>query len=277
MAKGMLPIAADGGARFPPLSSLPSTDARQADKHCRRAPPFPPGGNDDADDDQHVVLRPCAHEPIETLRDVHEAVFPIKFEDAFFEQLASGRFRTIGAYLPDNRLVGIAVWEVTSCWQADRYDGPLFSRVVGCGDSRDRHAVYIMTLGVRAGLRRQGIGRALLDACVSSARDTADCACVYLHVLASNSRAVRMYTGAQFLCLHTLPRFYPASTFIAPAAVDGIDADAHVFARYLRDGVPPASLRLLRSWRLACALPVDLLVLSRTSVLTHESSNVYHC
>lgn len=207
-----------------------------------------------------IQLRSCAGLRADALRDVHEAIFPIRFEDEYYKQLERGRFCTLGAFRGE-KLVGIAVWEITSCWQAERLDGPLFSRLVGCG-TPDAPCIYIMTLGVRAGLRRRGLGRALLDACVQSARALRGCVCLYLHVLTSNASAMRMYTEAHFIRLRTIDSYYPASTFVAPAAVDGHAAAAHVFARYLRNGVPPASLAVLRSWRLVCALVANALRVS---------------
>lgn len=226
--------------------------------------------------DETIHLRPCADQPIDALRDIHEAIFPIRFEDNFFKQLSSGRFHTVGAFRGDDRLVGIVVWEVTSCWQADRLDGPLFSRCIGCGDSPSASCVYIMTLGCRAGFRRRGLGRALLEACVRSARALHNCVCLYLHVLAGNARAMRMYRNAHFLQLSTIRNYYPASTFMAPAAVDGVDAAAHVFARYLRNGMPPASLALLGSWRMACTLLANALSGSAAAVDVFDDERPPH-
>jgi ribosomal protein S18 acetylase RimI-like enzyme len=202
-----------------------------------------------------ISLRACDDEPIEMLRDIHEAIFPIRFEDDFFEYLASGRFRTLGAYRGEH-LIGIVVWDVTSSWHAERHDGPLFSRIVGCGVGADNSALYILTLGVRVGQRRRGLGRTLLEACLDAARAKPGCVCAYLHVLKGNARATQMYESARFVRLRTVRGYYSASTFIqtAQGVAEGDGADALVYAFYLRAGVPPASLALCRSWRLVCSI-----------------------
>jgi GNAT superfamily N-acetyltransferase len=110
-----------------------------------------------------LVLRPCSHEPLELLQEFHDSVFPIRFEPAFFSHLSAGRFQTLGAYL-GGALDGMAVWDMVPSGRADRRDGPLFSRLIGRGVRADGCALYIMTLGVRAGQRGKGLGRALLEA-----------------------------------------------------------------------------------------------------------------
>jgi len=60
-----------------------------------------------------------------------------------------------------------------------------------------------------------------------------------------------MYEKALFLRLHTVRRYYLSSSFLLPGPDD---ADAELYACYLRNGAPPVTLGLLRSWRLAFTL-----------------------
>eukprot|EP00302_Diacronema_sp_CCMP2436_P044409 CAMPEP_0180054146 /NCGR_PEP_ID=MMETSP0985-20121206/2678_1 /TAXON_ID=483367 /ORGANISM="non described non described, Strain CCMP 2436" /LENGTH=137 /DNA_ID=CAMNT_0021983733 /DNA_START=68 /DNA_END=478 /DNA_ORIENTATION=+ len=98
-----------------------------------------------------------------------------------------------------------------------------------------------MTLGVRVDLRRRGLGRRLLQECMDSAL-RAGCVCAYLHTLSTNERAIRMYEKALFLRLHTVRRYYLSSSFLLPGPDD---ADAELYACYLRNGAPPVTLGLL--------------------------------
>lgn len=216
---------------------------------------------EEADDDaeagllrhgDELVVRACSHEPIELLQEFHDSIFPIRFEPAFFTHLSEGRFQTLGAY-SDGVLVGMVVWDIAPSWRVDRHDGPLFSRVIGRGVRPDDSALYIMTLGVRPGQRGKGLGRALLDACLSAARAQPCCVCAYLHVLVSNARAIEMYESSGFLRLNTLARYYSADSFVVPNE-NGADADAHTLVLYMHGSAPPISLALLCSCTLFCSI-----------------------
>lgn len=205
-----------------------------------------------------LVMRACAHEPVELLQEFHE-LFPIRFEPAFFAHLSAGRFQTLGAYL-GGALVGMVVWDVVPSARADRHDGPLFSRLIGRGVRPEDDCVYVMTLGVRPGQRGKGLGRALLDACLRAARAQPSCVCAYLHVLVWNARAIDMYESSGFLRLNTLRGYYSKESFVAPA--DAADADAHTLALYMHGSAPPVSLALLSSCSLFCSILATVLCAS---------------
>lgn len=223
-------------------------------------------GDDDAEagllgNGDELVLRECSHEPIELLQELHNSIFPIRFEPAFFSHLATGRFQTLGAYR-GGVLIGMVVWDIVPSWRADRHDGPLFSRLIGSGVRPHDLALYIMTLGVRQGQRGKGLGRALLDACLCAARAQPCCVCAYLHVIVWNKIAIDMYESSGFLRLNTLVGYYSADSFVVPTNIDGADADAHTFVLYMHGSVPPVSFALLRSCKLACSILATVLCTS---------------
>lgn len=239
---------------------------------------------DDSDDDgllESVALRPCLGEPEAVLRALHEAIFPIAFDDAFYQRLAAGGYSAIGAYAQGGLgtpggvaevLVGIAVWEVGDVRHAVRQDGRLFTRLAPLAPAADQRVLYILTLGVHPRARGRGLGGALLQHCVAQAHALAQCACVYLHVLRGNVPAVRMYERARFVRVRTLRAYYAGSSFVAPPTPPGgvaahalapprraaEDADAHVYARYFgARGAPPLGAALIGSLRTASALVAD--------------------
>jgi len=65
----------------------------------------------------------------------------------------------------------------------------------------------ILSLGVSAGSRRRGIGRALTEAAAACAREC-DCSAVYLEVRASNAPAVKLYESCGFEYCGKRPGFY---------------------------------------------------------------------
>ena len=67
--------------------------------------------------------------------------------------------------------------------------------------------LHILSLAVRSGLRRQGIGRALVRQALVVA-SAAGANVVHLEVRASNRPAVRLYEGLDFEIVGIRPRYY---------------------------------------------------------------------
>jgi ribosomal-protein-alanine N-acetyltransferase len=66
----------------------------------------------------------------------------------------------------------------------------------------------VMAMGVAPDLRRQGIGRALLERAATAAR-ASDCAALVLELRASNVAARALYEAAGFVVAGRRPRYYP--------------------------------------------------------------------
>lgn len=92
-------------------------------------------------------------------------------------------------------------------------------------------AMYILTLGVAAPHRRQGLGWELLRRCIAFAETRPTCVVVYLHVLWSNETAISFYLRHGFLKLRTVRDYY---------LIDGRREDCHVLVHYVNGGRPAA-------------------------------------
>lgn len=73
------------------------------------------------------------------------------------------------------------------------------------GRAKVRHVGRLIGMMVRAEVRRAGIGRALLDACVEEARRVGALEMLTLSVTATNADAVRLYRRGGFVRYGTLP------------------------------------------------------------------------
>ena len=138
------------------------------------------------------------------LRDTMLAAHP----EAFTSDAATERARPADNYLArigaDHPDAGHASQFTLGAWQGTRLVGAL-----GC--ERDprikvRHIAQLVGMMVVADVRRAGVGRALLDACIASAREAGSIEMLTLSVTAGNTAALRLYEGAGFSRYASLPR-----------------------------------------------------------------------
>ncbi|PIO40499.1 hypothetical protein AB205_0185560 [Aquarana catesbeiana] len=96
----------------------------------------------------------------------------------------------------------------------------------------DTQVAYILSLGVVKEFRKQGIGSLLLESLKSHISSTAQdlCKALYLHVLTTNSSAIRFYENRHFHQHHYLPYYY---------SIRGVLQDAYTYVLYLNGGHPP--------------------------------------
>ena len=138
------------------------------------------------------------------LRDTMLAAHP----EAFTSDAATERARPpdsyrarIGADHPD---AAPASQFTLGAWQGTRLVG-----AVSC--ERDlrvkvRHIAHLIGMMVQADARNAGIGAALLEACIASARDADGIELLTLSVTAGNTAALRLYERAGFSRYASLPR-----------------------------------------------------------------------
>jgi hypothetical protein len=111
--------------------------------------------------------------------------------------------------------------------------------LVASGFGPEPIVAYILSLGVVMGKRRNGIGSMLLQQLIHYLQsDHCGCKCraVFLHVLSSNSDAIKFYESQNFSPHRFLPLYY----FIAGQCLDGIS-----YVRYLNGGRAPTTLSLV--------------------------------
>merc|ERR1712146_586949 len=115
---------------------------------------------------------------VEQLRKLNLAVFPVRYNDKFYSDLANNPNQSFThlAYFSDI-LVGAI------CCRIEAQEG-------------NAYKVYVMTIGVLAPYRRLGIGAKLLQQTLEAcAKAGADCEAIYLHVQVGNNSALDFYKG----------------------------------------------------------------------------------
>mmetsp|Transcript_15344 Transcript_15344/g.36825 ORF Transcript_15344/g.36825 Transcript_15344/m.36825 type:complete len:171 (+) Transcript_15344:66-578(+) len=112
---------------------------------------------------------------VEQLRKLNLAVFPVRYNDKFYQDIATvnATAYTHLAYFSDIMVGAI-------CSRMEPLDGTAFK-------------VYIMTIGVLAPYRRLGIGKRLLQETLAACAEQHECQEVYLHVQVGNDEAVQFY------------------------------------------------------------------------------------
>ena len=118
---------------------------------------------------------------VEQLRKLNLAVFPVRYNDKFYNDLSSNpvQLYTHLGYFSD-----ILVGAICSRVEQQQEGHPF--------------KVYIMTIGVLAPYRRLGIGKQLLRQTLQACSMQPDCDEIYLHVQVGNEEAVKFYRGFGF-------------------------------------------------------------------------------
>jgi ribosomal protein S18 acetylase RimI-like enzyme len=116
---------------------------------------------------------------IEQLRSLNLAVFPVKYNEKFYTDLANANtpFTHLGYF--SDILVGAI------CARVEQQEGSRFK-------------LYLMTIGVLAPYRRLGIGGKLLEQTLEACSKAPDCEEIYLHVQVGNDAALEFYKGYGF-------------------------------------------------------------------------------
>jgi ribosomal protein S18 acetylase RimI-like enzyme len=181
-----------------------------------------------------VVVRPIRPEDKDALRVLHEACFPIAYEDSFYDKTVnsadgiSGWVACQHNETSRDEIVGVITARTTA---AERDAQDLLSPDM-CGATTRRQACYILTLGVKTSARRQGIASQLLLLVLRSCLESPSCKLVYLHTLTTNVASLQLYQRHAFRVSCTERRFYH---------IAGAHADAFVLCLYMNGGRPPFS------------------------------------
>lgn len=171
------------------------------------------------------------------LRALHQACFPITYEEAFYEKvvhLADG-ISCFVASTCSNQLVGFITARTTAV-HGDARDLLLPDL---CGATTRRCACYILTLGVAPDWRRTGVASQLLQLVLDRCQASPSCQLVYLHTLTTNAASLGLYTKHHAFRIAATERgFYVIRGEHAPTP--GVcHYDAHVLCRYINGGRPP--------------------------------------
>jgi ribosomal protein S18 acetylase RimI-like enzyme len=127
-------------------------------------------------------------------------------EDAFTSDAATEALRSAESY---RSRLGIVHDAIARGFTLGAFDGGLLVGALTIErDSRRkvRHVGHLVGMMVAGARQRSGIGRALLDAAITRARDDGELHLITLSVTASNPAAVGLYERAGFVRYGRLPR-----------------------------------------------------------------------
>ena len=128
-----------------------------------------------------VHFRELRIEDISELKELQRALFPVHYNDSFYQRLfTEGHFTLVGV-TPSEEIVAVASARIMEPLAADM-----------------QREAYIMTLGVKETHRRQGLGRRSMDHIIRVLRAHAACEIASLHVKTENAAAVSFYQGYGF-------------------------------------------------------------------------------
>ncbi|KAJ4957868.1 hypothetical protein NE237_024979 [Protea cynaroides] len=182
----------------------------------------------------NIVLRRIQPSDLEVLERIHGELFPIRYESEFFHNVVNGRdiiaWGAVDRSRPgsqNDELIGFITARVVSARESEigdllRYDSSSIEQVL----------VYILTLGVVKAYRNHGIATELIQEVINYASSILTCRGVYLHVIAYNDRAIRLYKTMSFKCVRRLQNFY---------YIKGQHYDSYLFVHYVNGGRSPWS------------------------------------
>lgn len=166
--------------------------------------------------DKFIRYRSIQESDFQRIKDLHEEFFPVRYNEQFFRDscrgigVNGGRLYTCLAVRSDEQssFENITNFGVIG----GTVVGFIFAQFVPYADSEDKYIIklktnvrkreelfYILTLGVCKEYRRIGLGNKLLAQCTNYANQNPRCCCIYLHVIHSNSSAIRFYEKVNFL------------------------------------------------------------------------------
>ncbi|XP_013069605.1 N-alpha-acetyltransferase 60-like [Biomphalaria glabrata] len=180
---------------------------------------------------QEVQLRFLGPSDVTEVKKLCREWFPIEYPDSWYEEITSNsRFYSLAA-THHARIVGLVVAELKPQAKLNKEDGDLLASYY----PPTAQVAYILSLGVVGDFRRIGIASLLLDSLLSylTSKDRHDCKAVYLHVLSTNTVALRFYERRRFRRHLFLPYYY---------AIQGKARDGYSYVLYINGGEPPWSI-----------------------------------
>lgn len=169
---------------------------------------------------------------IDEIKNLCKYCFPLDYPHYWFSLITSdSRFFSLAA-ISNGKIVGMLIAEVKCKCQVATEQG---SDILASSFGPDTPVAYVLSLGVHPYYRRKGIASRLFQKFmmeVISGRPQASIKAVYLHVLATNSTAIRFYLGLNFRRWNYLKSYY---------IIDGQPCDGFSYVLYVNGGRPPWS------------------------------------
>jgi len=173
-----------------------------------------------------IIFREVQVSDRDQLMSMHNDFFPVRYSTSFYDDMVQG-IGMFGSQLctiiaedqQSGTIVGFAISQILKYpLQVEDYD--LFA------NPQPSHVMYILTLGVAASHRRQGLAVDILNRCRSKAESHVGCGAVFLHVIHYNTAAMQLYSRMSFEKLRCLEDFYH---------FDNQSHRSFLFIRYLHD------------------------------------------
>ncbi|ESO06678.1 hypothetical protein HELRODRAFT_64313 [Helobdella robusta] len=180
---------------------------------------------------QQIQLRYLCPDDLLEVKQLCADWFPIQYPESWYTDiLTNPRFYSLAATI-NLKIIGMIVSEVKPKIRCNRED----SDILAAYYPSNTLVAYILSLGVVKQYRRLGIASLLLDNLLSylTSEDLNDCKVVYLHVLTTNSIAIRFYEKRNFTIHASLPYYY---------SIKGKLYDGYSYVLYINDGKPPSTL-----------------------------------
>lgn len=181
-----------------------------------------------------IAYRPIRPSDLDVLIELHEALFPVKYDFDFFLSVVHGygiiswaAVDTSRAGLLDDEIVGFVTTRVVSTEEIDT-SGMLGYEL----EKSAKDLVYIMTLGVIKSYRKMGIASSLIQRVLDYASTIPTCRAVYLHVITNNVNAISFYEKSSFQCLQRVKDFY---------YINEHHYDALIYIYYVNGGRAPCT------------------------------------
>ena len=156
--------------------------------------------------------------------------FPIDYPDLWYNEITSNpKFFSVACVYKE-RIIGLMVSEIKDYFSLPKED----SEILAATFRRGTQIGYILSLGVAKEFRQNGIASFMLDNLIShfTSADHYQVRAVYLHVLTTNSPAIRFYERRGFKAHLFLPYYYN---------IKGKRKDGFTYVLYLNGGHPPWS------------------------------------
>lgn len=175
-----------------------------------------------------VQLRFLSPDDLEEVKNLCTEWFPIEYPDNWYRDVTSNeKFFSLAA-IYDRKIIGLIIAEIKAHVNCKQEDHNILSPHFPIATQ----VAYILSLGVVQNYRRNGIASLLLENLISylTAADESWCKAIYLHVLTSNSSAIRFYERRSFQMHSYLPYYY---------SIQGKHKDGYLYVLYLNGGHPP--------------------------------------
>jgi len=137
--------------------------------------------------DKKIAIFPISEDDLEKLKRFNAVMFPVNYQPKFYDECRAVPEVTLLAFDEADLVASIA------CRLEQQVEGA---------------KLYIMTLGVLAPYRRQGIATTLLHRVLGFCQQDQNIVEAYLHVQISNEEAIAFYEKYGFKIVETIENYY---------------------------------------------------------------------